>query len=35
LAAIRRHDPSPNFPPELYGEKITVNFNANQVCASR
>lgn len=35
IRAIRMTEPFPNFPPELYGEKITVNFNANQVCASR
>ncbi|MDO9222929.1 MAG: hypothetical protein Q7U20_04360 [Caulobacter sp.] len=35
VRAIRMTEPFPNFPPELYGEKITVNFNANQVCANR
>ena len=35
IRAIRMTEPFPNFPPELYGEKITVNFNANQVCANR
>ena len=35
IRAIRMTEPFPNFPPELYGEKVTVNFNANQVCANR
>lgn len=35
IRAIRMTEPFPNFPPELFGEKVTVNFNANQVCASR
>ena len=35
VRAIRMTEPFPNFPPELYGEKITVNFNANQVCTNR
>ncbi|MDP1631387.1 MAG: energy transducer TonB [Caulobacter sp.] len=35
VRAVRMTEPFPNFPPELYGEKITVNFNANQVCGNR
>lgn len=35
LQAVRGTEPFPNFPPELFGEKVTVNFNARQVCANR
>ena len=30
--AVRAAEPFPNFPPELYGEEITVNFNAREIC---
>lgn len=30
--AVRAAEPFPNFPPELYGQEITVNFNAREIC---
>lgn len=33
VRAIRKSEPFTSFPPELYGEKISVNFNADQVCS--
>ena len=34
-SAVGQASPFQNLPPQLYGPKITVNFNARQACAQR
>ncbi|HEY2659335.1 MAG TPA: energy transducer TonB [Caulobacteraceae bacterium] len=34
-SAVNQAAPYQNLPPQLYGPKITVNFNARQACAQR
>jgi outer membrane biosynthesis protein TonB len=34
-SAVNQAQPFRNLPPQLYGPKITVNFNAKQACAPR